>query len=101
MQLSPTTRHECVAASILTVPSVDLYRIGLKEKFNSITSPSDARLFPDHFRQVSIRTGEFLARLLYNHTHFTLERRLQFEGLEMMILPIRVFSSSKRQEIAP
>ena len=31
-------------------------------------------------------------RLLHNHTPFTLEQRLQFEGLEMMILPIRVFA---------
>lgn len=36
----------------------------------------------------------FLARWLHNHTPFTLEQRLQFEGLEMMILPIRVFASS-------
>jgi hypothetical protein len=31
-------------------------------------------------------------RLLHNHTPFTLEQRLQFQGLEMMILPIRVFT---------
>jgi amino acid transporter len=42
----------------------------------------------------------FLTRLLHNHTPFTLEQRLQFEGLEMMILPIRVFTSSKAQETA-
>ena len=42
----------------------------------------------------------FLARLLHNHTPFTLEQRLQFEGLEMMILPIRVFSVSTPQPIA-
>jgi hypothetical protein len=29
-------------------------------------------------------------RLLHNHTPFTLEQRLQFEGLQMVILPIRV-----------
>lgn len=40
----------------------------------------------------------FLTRLLHNHTPFTLEQRLQFEGLEMMILPIRVFTSPARQE---
>jgi amino acid transporter len=33
-----------------------------------------------------------LARLLHNHTPFTLQQRLQFEGLDMMILPIRVFA---------
>jgi len=36
----------------------------------------------------------FLTRLLHNHTPFTLEQRLQFQGLEMMILPIRVFLSA-------
>jgi len=36
----------------------------------------------------------FLTRLLHNHTPFTLEQRLQFQGLEMMILPIRVFVSA-------
>ncbi|HEX6172972.1 MAG TPA: APC family permease, partial [Candidatus Binatia bacterium] len=39
----------------------------------------------------------FLTRLLHNHTPFTLEQRLQFEGLEMMILPIRVFISGSQQ----
>lgn len=43
----------------------------------------------------------FLTRLLHNHTPFTLEQRLQFEGLEMMILPIRVFvSGGQRQSTA-
>ncbi|MBI2357385.1 MAG: APC family permease [Deltaproteobacteria bacterium] len=32
-------------------------------------------------------------RLLHNHTPFTLEQRLQFEGLQMIILPIRVSRS--------
>jgi K+ transporter len=40
----------------------------------------------------------FLTRLLHNHTPFTLEQRLQFEGLEMMILPIRVFTSQNIRE---
>jgi amino acid transporter len=40
----------------------------------------------------------FLTRLLHNHTPYTLEQRLQFEGLEMMILPIRVFG--QRQSTA-
>jgi len=42
----------------------------------------------------------YLTRLLHNHTPFTLEQRLQFEDLEMMILPIRVFISSKSEEAA-
>ena len=40
----------------------------------------------------------FLTRLLHNHTPFTLEQRLQFHGLEMMILPIRVFASDSPGE---
>ena len=35
----------------------------------------------------------FLTRLLHNHTPHTLQQRLEFEGLEMMVLPIRVFAS--------
>jgi amino acid transporter len=34
----------------------------------------------------------FLTRLLHNHTPFTLQQRLQFDGFEMMVLPIRVFT---------
>jgi amino acid transporter len=40
----------------------------------------------------------FLTRLLHNHTPYTLEQRLQFEGLEMMILPVRVFASINEQQ---
>ncbi len=35
------------------------------------------------------------ARLLHNHTPFTLQQRLQFAGRDMMILPIRVFVNNK------
>jgi len=38
-------------------------------------------------------------RLLHNHTPFTLEQKLQFAGLEMMILPIRVFVSPEDGQI--
>jgi amino acid transporter len=40
------------------------------------------------------------SRALHNHTPFTLQQKLQFEGLQMIILPIRVFSSPVRQETA-
>ena len=33
-------------------------------------------------------------RALHNHTPYTLQQRLQFEGLQMIVLPIRVFSRS-------
>jgi amino acid transporter len=36
-------------------------------------------------------------RLLHNHTPFTLQQRLQFAGRDMMILPIRVFTSTAPQ----
>jgi amino acid transporter len=39
-----------------------------------------------------------LTRLLHNQTPLTLEQRLQFEGLEMMILPIRVFAAPSGQQ---
>ena len=35
------------------------------------------------------------SRVLHNHTPFTLEQRLQFEGLQMVILPIRVLHPSR------
>jgi len=40
----------------------------------------------------------FFSRLLHNQTPFALERRLYLNGLNMMILPIRVFTSSASQE---
>jgi amino acid transporter len=45
------------------------------------------------FEQESLFT-----RVLHNHTPFTLQQRLQFEGLQMIILPIRVFSRSMPKE---
>ena len=42
----------------------------------------------------------FLTRLLHNHTPFSLEQRLQFEGQEMMVLPVRVFASVGGRQVA-
>jgi amino acid transporter len=42
----------------------------------------------------------FLTRLLHNHTPFTLEQRLQFEGQEIMVLPVRVFTSVGQRQVA-
>jgi amino acid transporter len=39
-------------------------------------------------------------RALHNHTPFTLQQKLQFEGLQMIILPIRVFSAPVPQPTA-
>jgi len=33
----------------------------------------------------------FFSRFLHNHTPYALERRLQFEGMHLVILPVRVF----------
>lgn len=38
-----------------------------------------------------------LTRLLHNHTPFTLQQKLQFNGRDMMILPIRVFGQKKTE----
>jgi amino acid transporter len=57
---------------------------------------SVAKEFPDPVffaGKLMFQEENFLTRLLHNHTPFTLEKRLQFEGLEMMILPVRVFAS--------
>ncbi len=35
----------------------------------------------------------FLGRLLHNQTPYALERRLQFEGMHLIILPVRVFET--------
>jgi amino acid transporter len=40
----------------------------------------------------------FFARLLHNHTPFTLQQKLYFNGLDMMILPIRVFLSATHRQ---
>ncbi|HTN72063.1 MAG TPA: amino acid transporter, partial [Methylomirabilota bacterium] len=36
-----------------------------------------------------------LSRFLHNHTPAALQQRLQFAGLDMMIIPIRVFAAAK------
>ena len=36
-----------------------------------------------------------LSRFLHNHTPATLQQRLQFAGMDMMILPIRVFAGAR------
>ena len=41
----------------------------------------------------------FLTRLLHNHTPHTLQQRLEFEGLEMMVLPIRVFAAENQTAV--
>ncbi len=44
------------------------------------------------------------SRLLHNHTPFTLQQKLQFEGLQMIILPIRVLqptSAGKEMSRSP
>jgi amino acid transporter len=40
----------------------------------------------------------FFARLLHNQTPFTLQQKLYFNGLDMMILPIRVFLSATHRQ---
>jgi hypothetical protein len=41
-----------------------------------------------------------LGRMLHNHTPMMLQQKLQFEGLQMMILPIRVFTPSRIKQVA-
>jgi hypothetical protein len=37
------------------------------------------------------------SRMLHNHTPMTLEQRLQFQGLQMIILPVRVLRIRDRE----
>ncbi|MGH7846145.1 MAG: APC family permease [Candidatus Binatia bacterium] len=39
----------------------------------------------------------FFSRMLHNHTPMTLEQRLQFQGLQMIILPVRVLKIRDRE----
>jgi hypothetical protein len=39
------------------------------------------------------------SRFLHNHTPATLQQKLQFAGLDMMILPIRVFANPQTREL--
>jgi hypothetical protein len=36
-----------------------------------------------------------VSRFLHNHTPATLQQKLQFAGLDMMILPIRIFADTQ------
>jgi hypothetical protein len=40
-------------------------------------------------------------RVLHNHTPVTLQQKLQFEGLQMIILPIRVFTAAPAHPVSP
>jgi hypothetical protein len=40
------------------------------------------------------------SRFLHNHTPATLQQKLQFAGLDMMILPIRVFPDSESRQLS-
>jgi hypothetical protein len=60
-----------------------------------------AREFPQSVffaGKLVFRQENLLTRWLHNQTPFTLQQRLQSEGLEMMILPIRVFAAPLLQE---
>ena len=36
-----------------------------------------------------------MSRFLHNHTPATLQQKLQFAGLDMMILPLRIFAAAR------
>jgi amino acid transporter len=43
----------------------------------------------------------FFARLLHNQTPYALERRLQFEGIHLVILPVRIFDTALPGSLVP
>ena len=46
--------------------------------------------------QLVFENDKFYYRLLHNETAFAIQRRLQFAGLQAVVLPIRVLESKKR-----
>lgn len=46
--------------------------------------------------QLIFENDRFYYRLLHNDTAFSIQRRLQFEGLQAIVLPIRVLESRRR-----
>ncbi len=46
--------------------------------------------------QLIFENDRFYYRLLHNDTAFAIQRRLQFEGLQAIVLPIRVLESPRR-----
>ena len=56
------------------------------------------------FSKISLFSGKLVfqeenavSRFLHNHTPATLQQKLQFAGLDMMILPIRIFADAANQ----
>jgi hypothetical protein len=50
--------------------------------------------------QLIFENDRFYYRLLHNETAFAIQRRLQFAGLQAIVLPIRVLKSGQKLEQA-
>ena len=62
----------------------DVEAAGPEEDFRRVYLPSNA---PD------LQEERWFQRLLHNETAYQLQRRLQFAGLNAMVLPVRVLSA--------
>jgi hypothetical protein len=70
-----------------------------KPSIRSLRSASrSARNFPSIFflGQLVFENDKFYYRVLHNETAFAIQRRLQFGGLQAVVLPIRVLESKKK-----
>ena len=50
--------------------------------------------------QLVFQKDKFYYRLLHNETAFAIQRRLQFAGLQAIVLPIRVMAGRRRRDLA-
>ena len=50
--------------------------------------------------QLVFENDRFYYRVLHNETAFAIQRRLQFAGLQAVVLPIRVFLPKKSARVA-
>ena len=49
--------------------------------------------------QLVFESDSFYYRFLHNETAFAIQRRLQFAGLQAIVLPIRVLERKKKKEL--
>jgi hypothetical protein len=78
------------------------YAIGTEAVAQVVSLCEKVRLeFPRsifYLGQLVFETDKFYHRILHNETAFAIQRRLQFAGLQAIVLPIRVLESRKQKQ---
>jgi hypothetical protein len=80
------------------------YSIGREAVEQVVALAEEIRLeFPRaifYLGQLVFENDRFYYRMLHNETAFAIQRRLQFAGLQAIVLPIRVLKSGRTLERA-